>query len=216
MSSPDKAIEHARVIPAVRPLLVLAFIYALFAQNTGGKTAALKALGLAALMAKAGLYLPTPADEGAPLLCAYVLRTLCCTVLCMLTHGASVPEPADKGPTPLGCASVLTCAGLLVALCSKGDRVLSTVLLSHSMYVLGAARMHHSMGIAHADIAYESAIMKVMLCRSRAGNRLLRPRAGGRGRRAEPAAEPVHILGARAAGLARAGHRHTQLAGAAG
>jgi len=35
------------------------------AQNTGGKTAALKALGLAALMARAGLSLPVTAGAGA-------------------------------------------------------------------------------------------------------------------------------------------------------
>ena len=35
------------------------------AQNTGGKTAALKALGLAALMARAGLFLPVTAGAGA-------------------------------------------------------------------------------------------------------------------------------------------------------
>lgn len=68
-------------------------------QNTGGKTAALKALGLAALMAKAGLYLPTPANEGA-LLAVWMQVCLCCTALCMSRRRFVCSLPVQGVCTP--------------------------------------------------------------------------------------------------------------------
>ena len=52
---PPRAVDFA-VPPGVRVVTITG-------PNTGGKTAALKALGLAALMPKAGLFLPLTAAE---------------------------------------------------------------------------------------------------------------------------------------------------------
>ena len=53
---PPRAVDFA-VPPGVRVVTITG-------PNTGGKTAALKALGLAALLPKAGLFLPLARAEG--------------------------------------------------------------------------------------------------------------------------------------------------------
>lgn len=47
-------------------------VVTLTGPNTGGKTASLKALGLTAAMAKAGLFLPLQAPEGLTLCCMWL------------------------------------------------------------------------------------------------------------------------------------------------
>ena len=72
-------------------------VVTLTGPNTGGKTASLKALGLTAAMAKAGLFLPLKAPEGMILRCAY--------------PPAHTPAPAktDKPPANLSEPTQLHC-----------------------------------------------------------------------------------------------------------
>lgn len=66
---PPRAVDF-RVPPGVRVVTVTG-------PNTGGKTASLKALGLAALMPKAGLFLPLEAPaEGEKLTLKHIAQSL--------------------------------------------------------------------------------------------------------------------------------------------
>jgi len=116
--------------------------------NTGGKTASLKALGLAVLMAKAGMFLPVlPGSAGAVASTAALLAR---------THSSTLPSRTRKQE---GCNCHL---------------VLNTsMLLELPVICLQCSQKHYPMRSAAAVV--------------------VRPRAGRRGRRAEPAAEPVNV-----------------------